>query len=939
MSPMSPIYVTDNISDHDHPEKDCVEEDEDFVGHPVIGSDSDEDEVIFLEEGFHTIPGYVSLGAPTAKCNKCNAIMWKEERVNKNVKRGTPEFSLCCAKGQISLPKAPPTPYMMQLLNDPKKGKKFNGYHDDIPYVQTKENRGKKRKRVTMKEFYSYKFQVRHDEVLRLSYHLPGKRNCTFREDDNLEKVIQREKFRQSQLEAFFRLNREDKNARKYTYDEIPQHYVWNVNDTVWTLRKRGTQIGRLLYTHHSAGEIWYTINVTFFNDLAEKLDKELKDITEECVVIIIASAKVNQHDGATCLNNYHATRFYLNAEHYSVKAVKQRAVSNKFTEEVLEHEEENVAEMLTIAQIKKLTAEYIERKVRCQITVKKIDIKSNWYDNVCTTCGVEVNIVDGRYKCLICVRNIPYPDKRFRLAAVCNDLTGILPIVFPDEDIQRLTGINAFEIDNDENEVGDDIAFPPTLKAFEKKEYIVTLKIRESNINKSNNIYMATEINDPGESLGDHSPSKVQVMVTTKKTMCMDLEGTETTIFSPPTGKSSNKIRPRANTDPVQYEMDENVVLSKLKIIKTEKKQKTMASKTFDFFKDLRKGKYDWKVQARILNLWRGYTKKGEPFKAFNLFLLDTKRGRIHAFVPGAVAEDIEKQVELGVIYLIQNFTVKDYKVEDKFRCIKKEIQIVIGSDTTLKPLEENDVSIERCWFDFYDLEDLKPLGKQNTYLTDVIGVMEDHDPIGKLRNRHGEIQSQIKFSITDGRTSVKVTFWDDFAELFADTIERDLEHPLIIIIGSCRVTIWDEEVILANVGATTFYLNYDHYSVTELRKRLAGPEFRNINLSKQKYTTPMVYNVKDLKNLDMNDDEGNKEDNWPSLLQTLENKDYTVKIKCIQDNIGEKQNYYVATNIMQGFNLQVLKQEGEENPPHPISYTEPQVSGSSYHLGSFSG
>ncbi|KAK1361134.1 hypothetical protein POM88_045608 [Heracleum sosnowskyi] len=126
MSPMSPFSVTDNISDHDHPEKDCVEEDEDFVGHPVIGSDSDEDEVIFPEEGFQTIPGYVSLGAPTAKCNKCNAIMWKEERVNKNVKRGTPEFSLCCAKGQISLPKAPPTPsYMMQLLNDPKKGKKF----------------------------------------------------------------------------------------------------------------------------------------------------------------------------------------------------------------------------------------------------------------------------------------------------------------------------------------------------------------------------------------------------------------------------------------------------------------------------------------------------------------------------------------------------------------------------------------------------------------------------------------------------------------------------------------------------------------------------------------------------------------------------------------------------------------------------------------------
>ncbi|WOG82720.1 hypothetical protein DCAR_0101888 [Daucus carota subsp. sativus] len=52
--------------------------------------------------------------------------MWKEERVNKNVVRGTPEFSTCCGKGQIKLPKAPPTPsYLYQVYNDPKKAKKF----------------------------------------------------------------------------------------------------------------------------------------------------------------------------------------------------------------------------------------------------------------------------------------------------------------------------------------------------------------------------------------------------------------------------------------------------------------------------------------------------------------------------------------------------------------------------------------------------------------------------------------------------------------------------------------------------------------------------------------------------------------------------------------------------------------------------------------------
>ena len=105
---------------------------------------------------------------------------------------------------------------------------------------------------------FGFDIHYRSISVLRLSFHLPGKRNCTFREDEELHKVVQREKFKQSQLEAFFQLNQKDTNARKLTYDEIPRYYVWNESESVWTVRKKGTQIGRLLFTHHTSGEIWY---------------------------------------------------------------------------------------------------------------------------------------------------------------------------------------------------------------------------------------------------------------------------------------------------------------------------------------------------------------------------------------------------------------------------------------------------------------------------------------------------------------------------------------------------------------------------------------------------------------------------------------------------------------------------------------------------------
>ncbi|XP_074351616.1 uncharacterized protein LOC141690740 [Apium graveolens] len=84
------------------------------------------------------------------------------------------------------------------------------------------------------------------------------RKNCTFRSNEVLQKVAAREKEKHTQLQAFFILNQNDINARKYLYDEIPQFYVWNDSDCIWNLRKKGKQIGRICYTHHSAGELWY---------------------------------------------------------------------------------------------------------------------------------------------------------------------------------------------------------------------------------------------------------------------------------------------------------------------------------------------------------------------------------------------------------------------------------------------------------------------------------------------------------------------------------------------------------------------------------------------------------------------------------------------------------------------------------------------------------
>ncbi|XP_017221484.1 uncharacterized protein LOC108198232 [Daucus carota subsp. sativus] len=103
-------------------------------------------------------------------------------------------------------------------------------------------------------------FPIHHRtiSVERLPFHLPGQKNCTFHSNQPLDKVAEREKDRLSKLEAFFLLCNTDATAQQYTYQEIPKHYVWNDVERKWNRRKRGYQKGRLSYTHHSSGEVWF---------------------------------------------------------------------------------------------------------------------------------------------------------------------------------------------------------------------------------------------------------------------------------------------------------------------------------------------------------------------------------------------------------------------------------------------------------------------------------------------------------------------------------------------------------------------------------------------------------------------------------------------------------------------------------------------------------
>lgn len=93
-------------------------------------------------------------------------------------------------------------------------------------------------------------------------------------------------------------------------------------------------------------------------------------------------------------------------------------------------------------------------------------------------------------------------------------------------------------------------------------------------------------------------------------------------------------------------------------------------------------------------------------------------QNNRIHAFVPGSCVDKMEDKLTVGKICIIKKFKVQPYKAEDKFRCLRNDVQLVFSNETQIKEIVDDGISIEENAFDFYDHSELKDLAKQKTYL-----------------------------------------------------------------------------------------------------------------------------------------------------------------------------------------------------------------------------
>ncbi|CAF1924320.1 unnamed protein product, partial [Brassica napus] len=91
-----------------------------------------------------------------------------------------------------------------------------------------------------------------------LVVHLEGEHNITIKDTDNLGRVIQKPGIEKTMFTEWMVLCRTSAFARTLTYVQIPEFFTWNNSSKVWSERKRGTSIGRVVTVHPASGDRYY---------------------------------------------------------------------------------------------------------------------------------------------------------------------------------------------------------------------------------------------------------------------------------------------------------------------------------------------------------------------------------------------------------------------------------------------------------------------------------------------------------------------------------------------------------------------------------------------------------------------------------------------------------------------------------------------------------
>ncbi|XP_027768140.1 uncharacterized protein LOC107002396 isoform X1 [Solanum pennellii] len=127
---------------------------------------------------------------------------------------------------------------------------------------------------------FAFPISEMNPTVYHLQLHLDGQQLVSFKSTDNISNIANNPIIRKTMLTEFFLMNKSNKEATDLNllYREFPEHFVWSTTDKIWTRRKRGHVIGRVVTCHPTEGERYY-LRLLLMNVRGPKSYEDLRSV------------------------------------------------------------------------------------------------------------------------------------------------------------------------------------------------------------------------------------------------------------------------------------------------------------------------------------------------------------------------------------------------------------------------------------------------------------------------------------------------------------------------------------------------------------------------------------------------------------------------------------------------------------------------------------
>ncbi|XP_070005631.1 uncharacterized protein LOC142163080 [Nicotiana tabacum] len=96
--------------------------------------------------------------------------------------------------------------------------------------------------------------------VYRLQLHLEGQQFVSFKNNVDINTIVNNPIIKKTMLTEFFYMNQTDEDVIELNllYKEFPEYFVWSSSDKFWALRKQRSAISRIVMCHPTEGEQYY---------------------------------------------------------------------------------------------------------------------------------------------------------------------------------------------------------------------------------------------------------------------------------------------------------------------------------------------------------------------------------------------------------------------------------------------------------------------------------------------------------------------------------------------------------------------------------------------------------------------------------------------------------------------------------------------------------